>query len=82
MSVLGADQGVVPTDAKGIPLNLDFETGTLKDWHAEGNAFAGMPVEARRSMGERAQADVKRYGVPEFVAGWSRLYAEAGSNAG
>ena len=44
--------------------------------------FAGMPVEARRSMGERAQADVKRYGVPEFVAGWSRLYAEAGSNAG
>ena len=41
----GADVGVVPVDAKGVPLNLGFEAGTLKDWHAEGNAFAGMPVE-------------------------------------
>src|SRR4051812_44156643 len=39
-----ADVGVVPVDAKGAPLNLDFETGTLKDWHAEGDAFAGPPI--------------------------------------
>jgi len=38
-------RGVVPVDAAGKPLNLDFETGTLKDWKAEGDAFAGQPVE-------------------------------------
>ncbi len=42
---LAADVGVVPVDAKGAPLNLGFEAGSLKDWHAEGDAFAGMPVE-------------------------------------
>ena len=41
----GADVGVVPVDAQGQPLNLGFEAGSLRDWHAEGDAFAGMPVE-------------------------------------
>ena len=41
----GADVGVVPADAKGVSLNLGFESGTLKDWRAEGDAFAGLPVE-------------------------------------
>src|SRR5947209_4989540 len=37
-------EGVLPTGADGKPLNLDFETGTLKDWKAEGEAFAGQPI--------------------------------------
>ena len=37
--------GVLPTAADGKPLNLDFEMGTLRDWKAEGEAFAGQPVE-------------------------------------
>ena len=40
-----ADAGILPTDASGRPLNLDFETGTLADWTAEGDAFRGQPVE-------------------------------------
>src|SRR4051794_19347684 len=32
------DVGVLPVGADGKPLNLDFETGTLKDWTAEGEA--------------------------------------------
>ncbi len=40
-----ADEGVLPVGAKGRPLNLDFETGTLKDWTAEGEAFAGQPIQ-------------------------------------
>ena len=36
--------GVLPVGANGKPLNLDFETGTLQDWHAEGDAFAGQPI--------------------------------------
>src|SRR5881275_640409 len=46
--VLAADppapQGVLPVGPDGKPLNLDFETGTLKDWTAEGNAFKGQPI--------------------------------------
>jgi len=37
--------GVVPTDAAGRPLNLGFEAGDLRDWTAEGQAFAGQPIE-------------------------------------
>jgi putative membrane-bound dehydrogenase-like protein len=37
-------EGVLPVGADGKPLNLDFETGTLKDWTAEGDAFKGQPI--------------------------------------
>ena len=36
--------GVLPAGADGKPLNLDFETGTLKDWTADGTAFRGQPI--------------------------------------
>lgn len=36
--------GVLPLGADGKPLNLDFETGDLKDWTAEGDAFKGQPI--------------------------------------
>ena len=38
------DPGVIPVGADGKPLNLDFETGTLDDWTAEGKAFEGQPI--------------------------------------
>ena len=38
------DRGVLPAGADGKPLNLDFETGTLKDWTATGTAFQGQPI--------------------------------------
>ncbi len=38
------DVGVLPVGADGKPLNLDFETGTLKDWTATGTAFQGQPI--------------------------------------
>src|SRR6185369_14281655 len=38
------DVGVLPVGADGKPLNLDFETGDLKDWTAEGDAFKGQPI--------------------------------------
>src|SRR5215213_577573 len=37
-------QGVLPVGKDGQPLNLDFETGTLKDWTAEGDAFKDQPI--------------------------------------
>jgi putative membrane-bound dehydrogenase-like protein len=41
---LRADDGVLPVGKDGTPLNLDFETGTLKDWTADGDAFADQPI--------------------------------------
>jgi putative membrane-bound dehydrogenase-like protein len=38
------DPGILPVGADGKPLNLDFETGTLKDWTATGDAFKGQPI--------------------------------------
>src|SRR5882724_5404495 len=37
-------EGVLPVGADGKPLNLDFETGTLKDWTAQGEAFKDQPI--------------------------------------
>src|SRR5258705_5867098 len=36
--------GVLPVGEDGKPLNLDFETGTLKDWVATGDAFDKQPI--------------------------------------
>ncbi|WP_406698332.1 family 16 glycoside hydrolase [Singulisphaera sp. Ch08] len=44
-SIRGDSLGTTPTDSAGRKLNLDFETGTLQDWTAEGEAFSGQPVE-------------------------------------
>ena len=38
------DVGVLPVGTDGKPLNLDFETGDLKDWTLEGGAFKGQPI--------------------------------------
>ncbi|HWE01738.1 MAG TPA: PVC-type heme-binding CxxCH protein [Tepidisphaeraceae bacterium] len=35
---------IKPLGDNGKPLNLDFETGTLQDWKAEGDAWEGQPV--------------------------------------
>lgn len=39
------DSGTPPANAQGQKLNLDFETGTLEGWTADGDAFANQPVE-------------------------------------
>src|SRR5689334_8570944 len=47
-------EGVLPAGADGKPLNLDFETGTLKDWTAEGDAFKGQPIKGDTVAPRRA----------------------------
>src|SRR5262245_61874672 len=37
-------EGFVPAGRDGQPLNLGFETGTLKDWTANGKAFEEQPI--------------------------------------
>ncbi|HWE36100.1 MAG TPA: PVC-type heme-binding CxxCH protein [Isosphaeraceae bacterium] len=67
-----ADDGRLPADAQGRPLNLDFEAGSLKDWTAEGAAFGCQPVEgdavhARR--GDMRSGHQGKYWVGTFEVG-------------
>ena len=39
-----ANAPIAPLADDGKPLNFDFETGTLRDWKAVGEAFTGQPV--------------------------------------
>jgi putative membrane-bound dehydrogenase-like protein len=55
-------EGVLPVGADGKPLNLDFETGTLKDWKAEGDAFAGQPVKGDTVVARRADMKSQHQG--------------------
>ena len=46
--------GVLPAGRAGRPLNLDFETGDLRDWKATGTAFARQPVLGDAVVARRA----------------------------
>src|SRR5213075_3118273 len=64
-------EGVLPLGADGQPLNLDFETGTLKDWTATGDAFDKQPtkgdaVSARR--GDMKSEHQGQYWIGSFEA--------------
>ena len=57
--------GVLPVGADGKPLNLDFETGSLKDWTAEGDAFRDQPVKGD-TVAPRRPGDVDLNGVVDL----------------
>ena len=54
-------EGILPTGKDGKPLNLDFESGTLKDWTVAGRAFEQQPVKGgidqNRPFGEGKKAE-------------------------
>lgn len=56
--------GFPAKSASGRVLNLDFETGDLTDWTAEGNAFDGQPV----------QGDTIHARSPDSVSGHKGQY--------
>ncbi|HVX64759.1 MAG TPA: PVC-type heme-binding CxxCH protein, partial [Pirellulales bacterium] len=55
-------QGTLPTDEQGRPLNLDFESGALKDWRAEGAAFDRQPIEGDTVQPRRADMSSQHAG--------------------
>ena len=61
------DAGVLPVGADGKPLNLDFETGTLKDWTAEGTAFRDQPIKGDTVAPRRGDSKSRHQG--EFWIG-------------
>lgn len=65
---------VVPRGPGGAPLNLDFETGDLTHWTAEGKAFEGQPV---RGDTVAARRDSKSAHHGEFWIGGFELLGDA-----
>jgi putative membrane-bound dehydrogenase-like protein len=63
--------GTRPTDRSGRPLNLDFETGDLRDWTAQGEAFQGQPVEGDTVFGRRKDMHSRHTGR-FWVGGYER----------
>jgi putative membrane-bound dehydrogenase-like protein len=61
------NHGIRPVDASGRPLNLDFETGDLRDWKVEGEAFRGQPI--RGDTVTKRRADMKSEHQGEFWIG-------------
>lgn len=55
-------EGVVPKGKDGKPLNLDFETGDLRDWTAEGEAFVGQPIKGDTVHPRRADNKSRHQG--------------------
>ncbi|GIX05571.1 MAG: hypothetical protein KatS3mg114_1440 [Planctomycetaceae bacterium] len=62
-------------DADGRPLNLDFETGTLQDWQAEGPAFDRQPIRGDTVFARRT--DMKSQHQGEY---WIGSYEVAGDS--
>lgn len=64
-------EGVLPLGADGKPLNLDFETGTLKDWTAEGDAFKDQPIEGDTVVRRRNDMKSQHQGK-YWIGGYER----------
>src|SRR5579871_2197597 len=64
--------GVLPRGADGKPLNLDFETGTLKDWSAEGKAFDGKPIKGDTVAKRRNDSKSEHQG-DYWIGGFEKL---------
>ncbi|HND52377.1 MAG TPA: hypothetical protein PLV92_08270, partial [Pirellulaceae bacterium] len=61
VNVARGSRGELPKSDDGRSLNLDFETGTLQDWKAEGKAFEQQPIKGpidqKRVFGEGKRSD-------------------------
>jgi putative membrane-bound dehydrogenase-like protein len=67
--------GHLPLAADRKPLNLDFETGSLKDWTADGDAFKDQPVRGDIPSGPRARDGKRADPQGEF---WVGTFERAG----
>jgi putative membrane-bound dehydrogenase-like protein len=65
--------GVLPAGAQGKLLNLDFETGDLRDWTATGDAFQGQPI--RGDTVNPRRGDMRSQHAGEY---WIGGYERAG----
>jgi putative membrane-bound dehydrogenase-like protein len=66
--------GIVPAGEDGKPLNLNFETGDLKDWKAEGNAWEQQPIKGGIDKNRPFGTDKQSLHTGEFwIGGYEKL---------
>ncbi|MDB6121449.1 MAG: putative rane-bound dehydrogenase [Pedosphaera sp.] len=70
-----APEGITPLGKDGHPLNLGFETGTLKDWTATGKAFDQQPVKGDTISSRRG--DMKSGHQGEYWIGTFEMGGDA-----
>lgn len=68
-----ADDGIKARSADGKVLNLDFETGTLDDWKAEGKAFEGQPIKGDTVAARRGDMRSGHQGN-FWIGGYEKLF--------
>jgi putative membrane-bound dehydrogenase-like protein len=64
--------GELPVGADGKPLNLDFESGSLKDWTAEGDAFRDQPI-AGDTVNKRRKDMHSKHQGQYWIGGYERF---------
>jgi hypothetical protein len=67
-------RSVMARGADGKVLNLDFETGDLRDWTVEGEAFKGQPIKGDASRKRRAEMPSNHQG--EYWIGGYELHQD------
>lgn len=71
-------KGTLPVK-NGKPLNLNFETGTLKDWTAEGNAFQDGLISQDPSPKHEKDALISKEGKFFISSGGSKEHEKTGT---
>lgn len=73
-TLISADPtGVLPKSADGRSLNFDFETGDLRDWKVEGDAFKNQPIEGDTVAKRRTDMKSNHQGK-YWIGGWEKLH--------
>ncbi|MEA3211404.1 MAG: hypothetical protein QOE70_4461 [Chthoniobacter sp.] len=63
---------IKPLGADGKPLNLGFESGTLDDWKAEGNAWEGQPIKGD-TVHARKPAESSNHTGEFWIGGYEKI---------
>ncbi|MCS7023050.1 MAG: DUF1080 domain-containing protein [Gemmataceae bacterium] len=72
VAVNDSDVGELPRAADGRFLNFDFETGDLRDWTAEGDAFRDQPIKGDTVKPRRGDMQSRHQGN-YWIGGYERL---------
>ena len=74
----GGGAAILARDATGRALNLSFETGTLEDWTATGDAFDGQPVTGD-TVASRLPGQASGHAGEHWIGGYEVARHDAGT---
>ncbi len=77
-AIQGGSEGLPVKDAAGRVLNLDFESGDLRDWTSEGDAWDSQPIKGD-TVPTRKQGQSSRHAGSHWIGGYEPLLADTGT---